>query len=115
MGLEIATQLSMKNLMVAFLLSLLAFTFSLWPLNAAALSTPGFDVNDVTFLFPLQNNSALIYPELSFSGTIGGEILSPTLFSKVDQTVQTFSKVKTRLPYKAWRIVALRYDPCFPS
>lgn len=71
----------------------------------------GFDVNDVTILFPLNEfNKTQAYPNITFK-----DILSADSFKNIDRKAKALSKMESRYPYERWRIIGLRYDPCFPK
>ena len=86
------------------------------PLISHSEPARGFDVNDVTFVFPLnQKNQTKAYPDVALNNGKGGQILSASLFSKIDHQAHKLSQMDSRYPLKDWRVVALRYDPCFPK
>ena len=108
-------------------------------LNESAESKQGLDVNDVSFLFPFPSNEAeneMMIP-ITFKNAQGVSPMTPELFreilgrhdTKVDvegklSNLQSGSRfdgignLKGRFPKvavdtpEAWRIVAMRYDPC---
>lgn len=73
----------------------------------------GFDVNDVSYLFPLSPGDNLPVPNITFN-----EAMFP---KKTLEQVLAFAKSKGfQLPpevekYDTWHVLGFRFDPCFPK
>lgn len=90
----------------------------------APSASAGFDVNDVSYLFPRKNG--VPFPEIKVSE---GEILKESTFKTITEfglskavDPATGKKVEHKISLDAaesdrsnWRVSAFRYDPCFPA
>ncbi len=72
----------------------------------------GFDVNDVSILFPPTEKLGS-YPEIFLDSTDGLGCLSSKLFDEIGEKVHKVSQNPEHFPLSIWHVVALRYDPCF--
>lgn len=75
------------------------------------ISKAAWDLNDVSYLFPLpQEPSASAFLQLN-SEANGGKLLDPHLIEEIPQLVMT---LKDRQILDRLRVVGVRIDPCFP-
>lgn len=72
-------------------------------------SMTGFDVNDVTIIFPLNNK--IVVPEVTFKNLIT-EVEFNEMSAAVYKLVEPRGSDNT---FNNWRITGLRIDPCFPT
>lgn len=96
--------------------------------GSAPVLAGGFDVNDVSFLFPKTGNlAAPFYPAISLSdlGPGGSRLIEKKLFGEIVRTVMDSTTSSLGGPFATpnfqesdienFAVVNFRYDPCFPA
>jgi hypothetical protein len=79
-------------------------------------SKDGLDVNDVSFLFPLDSNKEPV-PAIKATDSLGdGDVWPQDIFDSVIGFAKTQDVTRTQVADRdAWRIFSFRFDPCAPT